>query len=115
MRTLTAFAAAWLIGMGTAVAQTAESPGAPRGDVHFVIGWQNIRQDQPQDRYNGWINGIFYGGAGAGWHWTENWKTQVDIGAGTRGRQYSYQTISINGLPSSTSFQTRLQQTSVAV
>jgi opacity protein-like surface antigen len=115
MKAFCFIAVAWIAGSGAAAAQTAENPGAIRGDVHFVVGWQNIRQEQPQDHYNDWINGIFYGGAGAGWHWTENLKTQVDVGAGTRGHQYNYRQITINGLPASESFQTRLQQTSVAV
>jgi hypothetical protein len=103
------------MGTGAAFAQAPDSPAATRGDAHFVIGWQNIRNDQPQDHYNDWINRIFYGGAGAGWYWNENLKTQVDIGAGTRGRQYSFVQSTISGFPTGQSYETRLQQTSVAV
>ena len=53
-----------------------------------MIGWQNLHKDQPaEQRYSDdWINGIFYGGGGAGWYWTDNLKTQVDFGGGTKGR-----------------------------
>jgi Outer membrane protein beta-barrel domain len=60
----------------------------PRADAHVVLGWQNIHKEQPQDHYNDWLNNIFYGGGGAGWYWTENLKTQVDVGTGTRATQY---------------------------
>ena len=116
MKTFCFIAVAWIAGSSAAAAQQA-APAAmmPRADAHFVIGWQNIRNDQPQDRYNDWINSIFYGGAGAGWYWNEHLKTQVDIGAGTRGRQYSYRNIVVNGQPAGETYETRLQQTSVAL
>ena len=91
MKTLPFAAAAWLLGAGLAGAQ--EPPRAPlnRGDAHFVIGWQNLHKEQPQQHYNDWLNGIFYGGAGAGWYWTDNLKTQVDFGGGTKADQYPLQ------------------------
>lgn len=86
---LSGFLAAWLLGSGAAAAQ--ETPVQPtRGDVHFVIGWQNLRREQPQNS-NDWVNAIFYGGTGLGWYWTDHMKTQIDFGAGTEGRQYRYE------------------------
>src|SRR4051794_29733423 len=71
------------------LAQTpAPLPQPTRADVHFVVGWQNLKKQQPQNSYNDWLNGILYGGAGAGWDWTDNLKTQIDFGAGTRAEQY---------------------------
>jgi hypothetical protein len=116
MRTLRFATAAWL--MGTALAM-AQEPSAPinRGDVHFVIGWQNLHKAQPieQSYSNDWLNGIFYGGAGAGWYWTDHLKTQVDIGGGTRTRQYRYEYTVVNGQSRSTSSQLNLQQQNVAI
>ncbi len=78
-----------------------EPPRAPmnRGDAHFVIGWQNLHEEQPtqQNYSNDWLNGIFYGAAGAGWYWMDHLKTQVDFGAGTQGHQYRYEPIVVNG------------------
>src|SRR4051794_37606076 len=68
---------------------SAQTPVAlPRADAHAVLGWQNLHKDAPTDHYNDWLNDIFYGGAGAGWDWTDHLKTQVDVGAGTRAQQY---------------------------
>jgi|SRR5215204_697900 len=75
----------------------AQSAPPQRADIHVVSGWQNLHRAQPQQSYNDWMNGIFYGGAGAGWYWSDHLKTQIDFGAGTRGRQYRYETIVVNG------------------
>ena len=65
--------------------------------------------------YNNWANDIFYGGAGAGWHWTDHHKTQVDYGAGTRGEHYRYRAISINGAQGSEISRVKVQQQSLAI
>src|SRR5689334_366717 len=96
-----------------AAAQT--PPPLPRADAHFVIGWQNLRRDQPQDHDNDWLNQIFYGGAGAGWYWTENLKTQVDVGTGTRARQYRYNEVTFNGAPAFESSELSVRQWAVTV
>jgi hypothetical protein len=119
MRTFTLAIGAVLLVSGTAAAQT-EAPAAsvPRADFHAVIGWQNLRQDAGSDSFetfNNWTNGIFYGGAGAGWYWTEHIKTQVDVGAGTLGRGYRYRQLTINGLPTSETSRIAIRQHSVAV
>jgi len=90
-----------LFGAGTAAAQTPETHASTqRADVHAVIGWQNLRlkPGSEAERYeNNWANEILFGGAGAGWYWTDHHKTQVDFGAGTPARQYQYEPQSING------------------
>jgi len=80
-----------------AAASAQTPPTLPRADTHVVFGWQNLRKEQPEQHYNDWLNGIFYGGAGAGWYWTEHLKTQVDFGAGTKARQYRTRQIPVNG------------------
>jgi hypothetical protein len=118
MRTFLLAAAVWLVVSGTAAAQT-PAPAAPsRTDFHAVIGWQNLRQQRGIDAfssYNNWANGIFYGGVGAGWYWTEHAKVQVDVGAGTRGRHYRYRQLTVNGIQTSESANVSIQQQSVAV
>jgi len=118
MRTFILAAAGWLLVTGAAAAQTPEAAQLTRGDFHAVIGWQNLRQergDSTFDSYNSWANGIFYGGAGGGWYWNEHLKTQVDFGAGTRGRHYRYRAFTVNGLQTSESALVHVQQQSVAV
>ncbi len=103
----------------TVLAQAPVAPATPpplnRADAHFVIGWQNLHKEQPQDRYNDWLNNIFYGGAGAGWYWNDHLKTQVDIGAGTHGHQYRYEPRAVGGTQTFESSRADISQRSVAV
>jgi hypothetical protein len=109
----------FLLGLAAAVclcpSAEAQTVQLPRADVHFVVGWQNIHKEQPFDSYNDWLNDIFYGGAGAGWFWTENLKTQVDIGAGTKGSQSRYRQFTVNGNPAYETARVETRQTSVAI
>jgi hypothetical protein len=89
-----------------------------RGDFHAVIGWQNLRQergDDARDSYNNWANGILYGGLGAGWHWTEHHKTQVDFGGGTQGDHYHYRAFPVGSAQGSEVSYVTVQQQSLAV
>jgi hypothetical protein len=89
---------ALLLAAVLAQAQTpapAPLPQPSRADAHVVLGWQNLHKEQPQDHYNDWLNDIFYAGAGAGWYWTVNLKTQVDIGTGTHATQYRTRQVPI--------------------
>lgn len=119
MRTFPLAMTAWLLGAAAGVAQ--EPPRAPlnRGDATFVLGWQNLRKEQPPQQQdfgnNDWLHGIFYGGAGAGWYWTDHLKTHVDVGAGTRARQYRYQYSVLNGQTTSSSSRLSVQEQSVAI
>jgi opacity protein-like surface antigen len=117
MKTLPLAAAVWLLGAAIATAQEPPKTPLTRADVHVVIGWQNLHQPQPVEaRYSDdWINGIVFGGVGAGWYWTDNLKTQVDFGAGTRGRQYRYEPFVVGGQTTSGSSQLHVQQQSVAI
>jgi hypothetical protein len=119
MRTFILSIGVSLLVSGTATAQ-AEPPTAAthRADFHAVLGWQNLRQDRGADTFdsfNNWTNGILYGGAGAGWYWTEHVKTQVDFGAGTLGRGYRFQTLTINGVQTGVSSNVAVRQSNVAV
>src|SRR3954471_23230758 len=93
MKTFSVVLVALLAGSSAAAAQ--ESPSAPvaRGDLHFVVGWQNLHREQPQSHYDDWINNIVYGGAGAGWYWTDHLKTQLDFGGGTEGEQFRIEPV----------------------
>lgn len=117
MKTFLLASGVWLLVSATAGAQ-APAPAAPRADFHAVIGWQNLRQDRRSDTFdthNNWANGIFYGGAGAGWYWTEHAKTQVDFGGGTLGRSYRYRQLTINGVQSGGGSRVAVRQQKVAV
>jgi opacity protein-like surface antigen len=116
MRTYLIAAAFLLAAAGPASAQEPSRTPLTRADTHFVIGWQNLHKEQPgSQNFNNWVNGIFYGGAGAGWYWTDHLKTQVDFGAGTEGHQYRYEPIIINGQTTGLSSRFHVRQQSVAV
>lgn len=93
----------------------ASPPDLPRADAHVVLGWQNLHKEQPQDYSDDWLNGIFYGGAGAGWFWTDHLKTQVDFGAGTKAHQYRNRQLTIDGNPAYESSRAAIRQQSVAI
>jgi hypothetical protein len=102
----------------------AQSPAVPaaippgpvmRGDVHAVMGWQSLRDHEAVDRYNDWLNDIFYGAAGVGWYWNDHLKTQVDFGAGTRGETYRFEQLIANGVPTYESAQVHVQQTNFGI
>ena len=119
MKTLPLAIAVWLIGTAIAGAQDPVRSPLVRGDAHFVIGWQNLHKEQPTQQggccSNDWLNSIFYGAAGVGWYWTDNLKTQVDFGGGTKAEQYRYSYVTTGTRSTSTSSRVRVQQQSVAV
>jgi len=120
MRTLLLAVVGSLICASSAAArQAADIPPAPmRGDVHVVIGWQNLRMDPSEDGFgpnDNWSNSILFGGAGAGWYWTEHLKTQVDFGGGTEAEHYRYRQLTLNGQQASEISQVHVQQQSLAI
>lgn len=115
MKILSLAAAGWIVGTGVALAQGPAAPPTTRADVHFVLGWQNLNKDQPQDSTNDWVNAIAFGGAGAGWYWTDHAKTQIDVGGGTKGRQYRYRQFTLNGLQTYESSRLSVRKTSLAI
>lgn len=107
-------AVAILLAAGASAQTPAVQP--PRGDAHFVIGWQNLHKPQPEGgSYNDWLNAIFYGGAGAGWYWNDHLKTQIDFGAGTKAEQYRYRQFTIGGVQTYESSRMAVSQQSVAI
>src|SRR5262245_42775096 len=87
----------------------------PRADVQIMVGWQNLHKDRSLDDYNDWLNEIIYAGAGAGWHWTDHLKTQIDIGAGTTGRQFRYEPLVVEGKQTYQSSRISVREQNVAI
>jgi opacity protein-like surface antigen len=114
MKILPAVLLALMAGSSAAAAQEAPAGPVTRGDVHFVLGWQNLHKPDSQNS-NDWINAILFGGVGAGWYWTDNLKTQVDFGGGTSGEQYRYEPRFANGVDITEFSRLTIRQSSVAI
>ena len=119
MKALFLAALGCLMCAGTAAAQAPNPTAATgRADFQATIGWQNLRLGRdaafigPDDN---WANAILFGGAGAGWYWTEHLKTQIDIGVGTAARQYRYRPRNVNGFQASEISRVRVTRPSVSV
>ncbi|HEY2434803.1 MAG TPA: hypothetical protein VGI12_19175 [Vicinamibacterales bacterium] len=87
----------------------------PRADLHVSAGWQNLRKEQAYVYYDNWLNSILYGGAGAGWYWTEHLKTQIDFGAGTRDHQFQTHAFVVDGQTAYTSSRAAIRETNVSI
>jgi outer membrane protein with beta-barrel domain len=117
MKVISTVLIAWLVGCAAAAAQEPTGRPLTRGDVHFVLGWQNIHKPQESEGFGGddWLNAIFYGGTGAGWYWNDHLKTQVDLGAGTHGHQYRYQTVTVGTVTTNEVSRVATRQTGLAI
>ena len=81
-----------------------QPPAAPlaRGDVAGTLGWLNGDKSDLESRStNGWYNTGFYGGATAGWYWTDHHKTQVEAGATASISFYTYRLVTIGSVQAS--------------
>ena len=76
---------------------SAQSPRVIRGDAAGTIGLlaADTHSSGPYDG-NDWVSS-FFGAASAGWHWTDNLKTEIDFGGGTDSRVYRTQPVTITG------------------
>jgi hypothetical protein len=102
-----AFSLAVTLLLGAARAASAQEQAVIRGDVFAAIGWlaAGAGSNSP---YGGrdWAHSLF-GAASAGWHWTDNIKTEIDFGGGTEAHAYSTQQVTIAGRPSYVTTQSR--------
>jgi hypothetical protein len=77
-------------------AQAAPPPTLTRGDVAGIVGWQNInKSDVSGQSGNNWYNRGLYGSGAFGWYWTDNHKTEIEVGASTRARFQTYGSYSV--------------------
>ena len=80
---------------GPAAAQT--DPPVIRGDIAASVGWLAVNTS-PSTLYddNDWVDS-FLGAVSAGWHWTDNLKTELDLGASTKVSAYRTDSVTIDG------------------
>ena len=75
----------------TAFAQTAAPSAVVRGDATGTVGWLNVNKSALSDQDgNDWFNRGLYGGAAAGWYWTDHHKTEVEVAASNKAQFWAF-------------------------
>src|SRR5262245_25619510 len=101
MRAIRIVPALFLFLLATSPALAQDAPRRlARGDAFASLGWFNADKGDLVE-YNDWYNRSLFGGGTVGWYWTNHLKTEVDLGATTRARVYSYQTVFLGNVPTS--------------
>lgn len=82
-----------------AFAQTPPPPSPiARWDLTATLGWFNAdKGDVTRESYNEWYNSSLYGGIGAGWYWTDNHKTELEVAATSGGDIYTATPVEVGG------------------
>jgi opacity protein-like surface antigen len=78
----------WLMGTVVQAQQGIAVASLPRADAWAGGGWFNQQPDC--DGGCPWFNRSVWAGVGGGYYWTENHRTEVDLGATSEGRTYYY-------------------------
>lgn len=86
-----------VLASGVSQVSAQSEPRVTRADVSGTIGWLGA-DTHPPGPYNDnhWAHSLF-AGVSTGWHWTDNFKTEVDVGAGSKARVFSTEQITIDG------------------
>jgi hypothetical protein len=101
--------------IAAAQAPTASAPTAavlPSRDVAVTLGWLNGNKSEVSaEDSNDWYNHGLYGGAMAGWYWTDHHKTELEVGISNTTDHYTYRNLVIANIPtfqlSELTFQTK--------
>ena len=72
-----------------------------QADVAGSIGWLNVDKSGLSNNQssNDWYNRSAYGGASAGWYWTDHLKSEVEAGVSSRASLLVYGVDFVNGSP----------------
>jgi hypothetical protein len=81
---------------GTAATALAQTRQVIRGDTAGTFGWLAARTGLSSNAGTDWGSSLFVAASG-GWHWTDNLKSEIDIGAGTEAHGYETRPVTSNG------------------
>jgi len=74
----------------SAWAQPARPDGpTSRADIGGSIGWFNADKGELVE-YDSWYNRSVFGGVSLGWYWTDNLKTELEVGVSSRAEREVY-------------------------
>jgi len=112
---LVGIVAATGIAGSASLAAAQSSPRVIRGDAAAAIGWlaASTHTSGPYNN-NDWGSSLF-GAAAAGWHWTDNFKTEIDFGAGTEAQSYSNTQVATPGRISYVTVESRFARRTLGV
>ena len=115
MTTFKPLAIAFALALLPAATEAQTSARVVRGDVSGLIGWLGVEEDSVEG-YIGddWHTSLF-GTIGAGWHWTDHLKTEVDFGAGTQSTFYRARQVSFPGFTGYRSTQSSASQKTLGI
>ena len=91
---------ALIVTAGAAAPAIAQTRPVARADMSATAGWLAVDAGTNGALGSRQFESSLFGAVGAGWHWTDHLKTEVDFGAGTTTETYVVVAVSINGLPS---------------
>lgn len=101
--------------MGLSAAASAQTRPVIRADANATVGWLAVNAGSSGTfSYSQWESSLF-GAVGAGWHWTDHLKTEVDFGAGTKGDAYLSSFSYVGGQPLQRAVQRRFSRRIVGV
>ncbi len=96
-----------------AVAQ-ARAPLA-RADVTGIVAVLGVEDEAVRPYVDNDWHSSFFGGLGAGWYWTDHFKTEMDFGAGTESRVYRATPIAIGASSSFVTTESRVSQRTLGI
>ena len=92
-----------------------EPPKTINGDVSATVGWLSANTPaSAQYDGNDWASSLF-GTASAGWHWTDNLKTEIEFGGSTNMTAYRTDPVTINGRPTYRTTRTTFSRRTLAI
>lgn len=100
---------------GAQKASAQPAPSVIHGDAAATIGWLVANSHSPgQFNNDNWVSSLF-GAGSAGWHWTDNLKTEIDFGAGTESRAFQTEQVVIDGHPTYSTVETRFRRRTLGI
>lgn len=78
-----------------------------------MVGWLGVEEDAGRGHID-WHTS-FFGAIGAGWHWTDHLKTELDFGAGTESSFYRARSVVVQGHTVYASIESRASQKTLGI
>ena len=108
------FVAGFLASTAAPAVAQARAPLA-RADVTGIVAVLGVEDEAVRPYADNDWHSSFFGGLGAGWYWTDHFKTEMDFGAGTESRVYRATPIAIGTSSSFVTTESRVSQRTLGI